>query len=55
MAGHGRVAAAKLLGMATVPCLRPDHMTEAQKRAYVIAAALLHKAGWGIHLVNPVW
>lgn len=37
LAGHGRVEAAKALGLKTVPCLRQDQMTEAEKRAYVIA------------------
>src|SRR5438270_394632 len=37
LAGHGRIAAAKLLGMDCVPCLRIENMTAAQKRAYVIA------------------
>ncbi|MBM0203747.1 ParB N-terminal domain-containing protein [Micromonospora sp. STR1s_5] len=37
LAGHGRVEAAKLLGLSTVPTLRIEHMSEAQKRAYVIA------------------
>jgi ParB-like chromosome segregation protein Spo0J len=37
IAGHGRVLAAHLLKLATVPCLRLTHLTEAQKRAYVIA------------------
>lgn len=37
LAGHGRVKAAKLIGMASVPCVRIEHMTEAQKRAYVLA------------------
>src|SRR4051812_31852119 len=37
LAGHGRVAAAKLLGLAEVPCLRIEHMSAAEKRAYVIA------------------
>ncbi|SHL76358.1 DNA modification methylase [Paracoccus solventivorans] len=37
LAGHGRVEAAKLIGMTTVPCVRIEHMTEAQKRAYVLA------------------
>lgn len=37
LAGHGRVEAAKLIGMATVPCVRIEHMSEAQKRAYVLA------------------
>jgi hypothetical protein len=37
LAGHGRVAAAELLGLKSVPCLRVENMTPAQKRAYVIA------------------
>ncbi|WP_171104075.1 DNA methyltransferase, partial [Ruegeria sp. HKCCD7255] len=47
LAGHGRVAAAKLLGMDHVPCLRFEHMTEAEKRAYVLADnKLALNAGW---------
>src|SRR5215217_3921957 len=37
LAGHGRVAAAKLLDMAEVPCLRLERMSPAEKRAYVLA------------------
>ncbi len=37
VAGHGRVAAAKLLGLETVPAVRLSHLTEAERRAYVIA------------------
>lgn len=37
LAGHGRVEAAKLLGMERVPCVRLSSMSDAQKRAYVIA------------------
>ena len=37
LAGHGRVAAAQLLGLESVPCLRVENMTLAQKRAYVLA------------------
>lgn len=37
LAGHGRVEAAKLLGMRNVPCLRIDHMSPQEKRAYVLA------------------
>jgi DNA modification methylase len=37
LAGHGRVAAAQLLGLRSVPCLRVENMTPAQKRAYVLA------------------
>jgi ParB-like chromosome segregation protein Spo0J len=47
LAGHGRVAAAKLLELTEVPCVRLEHMTEAQKRAYVLADnKLALNAGW---------
>lgn len=47
LAGHGRVEAAKLVGLDTVPCLRLNRMTEAEKRAYVIADnKLALNAGW---------
>ena len=47
LAGHGRVAAAKLLGLATVPCRLISTMTAAQKRAYVLADnKLALNAGW---------
>ena len=47
LAGHGRVAAAKLLELSTVPCVRLEHMSPAQKRAYVIADnKLALNAGW---------
>jgi hypothetical protein len=35
--GHGRVAAARSLRMETVPVLRIEHLTEAQKRAFALA------------------
>lgn len=34
IAGHGRVLAAKAEGLAEVPCVFVDHLTEAQKKAY---------------------
>jgi ParB-like chromosome segregation protein Spo0J len=37
VAGHGRVMAAKKLGITVVPCIRLDHLTEAQRKAYIIA------------------
>jgi ParB-like chromosome segregation protein Spo0J len=37
IAGHGRVMAATRMKLETVPCLRLSHLTEAQRRAYVIA------------------
>ncbi len=47
VAGHGRVEAAKLLGHATVPTIRLEHLTDAQKRAYILADnKLAEKAGW---------
>jgi DNA modification methylase len=47
IAGHGRVEAAKLLGLAEVPTLRLSHLSAAERRAYVIADnRLAEKAGW---------
>lgn len=47
IAGHGRILAAQKLGMDTVPILEADHLTEAQKRAYIIADnRLALDAGW---------
>ena len=47
LAGHGRVEAAKLLKLETVPCLRLEHMTAEEKRAYVLADnKLALNAGW---------
>src|SRR5580704_13432796 len=47
VAGHGRVSAAKLLGIETVPAVRLSHLTEAERRAYVIADnKLALNAGW---------
>ena len=47
IAGHGRVEAAKLLGLDRVPTLLIDHLSEAQKRAYILADnKLAANAGW---------
>jgi DNA modification methylase len=47
LAGHGRVEAARLEGFNAVPVIRFDHLTEAQKRAYVIADnKIAEQAGW---------
>ena len=35
--GHGRLAAAKRLGFDTVPCIRLDHLSDEERRAYGIA------------------
>ena len=47
IAGHGRVMGARQLGLAEVPCIRLGHLTDAQKRAYIIADnKLALNAGW---------
>lgn len=47
VAGHGRVLAAHKLGLKDVPCIEASHLTEAQKRAYVIADnRMALDAGW---------
>lgn len=47
IAGHGRLEAAKLIGMKEVPVIVLDHMTEEQKRSYIIADnKLAENAGW---------
>jgi DNA modification methylase len=52
IAGHGRIAAAKLLGLSEVPTLRLSHMSAAEKRAYVLADnRLAEKAGWDRELL----
>jgi ParB-like chromosome segregation protein Spo0J len=52
IAGHGRVEAAKLLGMQSVPTLRLSHLDPAQRRAYFIADnKLALNAGWDRELL----
>ena len=47
IAGHGRVAAAKVLGMENIPTVRLSHLNAAQRRAYIIADnKLALNAGW---------
>jgi DNA modification methylase len=47
IAGHGRVLAARKLGLTEIPCLTLAGLSEAQKRAYVIADnKLALNAGW---------
>lgn len=52
IAGHARVMAARSLGLSEVPCIRIGHLSEAQKRAYVIADnKLALNAGWDDELL----
>lgn len=47
IAGHGRVMAARKLKQAEVPCIRLGHLTDTQKRAYIIADnKLALNSGW---------
>src|SRR3954471_8386055 len=53
VAGNGRVAAAKTLGLAEVPSVRLSNLTEAEIRAYVIADnKLAENAGWDRNLLG---
>ena len=53
IAGHGRVTAAKEEGITEVPCVFADHLTEAQKKAYIIADnRMAMDAGWDEELLR---
>ena len=52
IAGHGRVMAAKELGIETVPCVFIEGLTEEQRRAYILADNRLGELGeWDMELV----
>jgi ParB-like chromosome segregation protein Spo0J len=52
IAGHGRVMAATRMKLETVPCLRLTHLTDAQRRAYVIADnRIALSSGWDSELL----
>lgn len=53
IAGHGRLKGAELLSIEEVPTVELGHLTEAQKRAYILADnRLAEKAGWDDHLLT---
>lgn len=53
IAGHGRLSAARKLGMASIPVIMLDHLSAAQKRALVIADnKLAMNAGWDMELLS---
>lgn len=53
IAGHGRIMAAKEEGIIEVPCVFADHLTEAQKKAYIIADnRMAMDAGWDEELLR---
>jgi len=47
IAGHGRVMAAQSLGLETVPCIRLGHLSDTQRRAYILADNRLAEIGGG--------
>ena len=53
IAGHGRILAAREEGITEVPCVFADHLTEAQKKAYIIADnRMAMDAGWDEELLR---
>lgn len=53
IAGHGRVMAAKEEGIGEVPCVFADHLTPAQKKAYILADnRMAQDAGWDEELLR---
>ena len=53
LAGHGRLAAAKDMGLAEVPVIVLDHLTPTQRRAYILADnQLALNAGWDTELLQ---
>jgi hypothetical protein len=52
IAGHGRLVAAKAAGLTEVPCVVLSHLTDAQRRAYILADnQLAERAGWDRELL----
>jgi DNA modification methylase len=53
LCGHGRFYAAQKLGLKKVPCVKEEYLTDAQKRAYIIADNQLSlNAGWDEDLLS---
>lgn len=53
IAGHGRIMAAKEEGLSEVPCVFAEHLTDAQKRAYILADnRLALNAGWDEEMLS---
>lgn len=53
LCGHGRYYAAQKLGLEKIPCIQEEHLTEAQKRAYILADnKISQNAGWDEELLK---
>lgn len=52
LAGHGRLVAAQKLGLGEIPCVRLDHLSPDERRAYVLADnKLALNAGWDVEIL----
>jgi len=53
IAGHGRLMAARKLSLDTVPCIELAHLSEAQRKAYILADnRLAMNSGWDTELLS---
>ena len=53
LCGHGRYYAAQKLGLEKIPCIQEEYLTEAQKRAYILADnKISQNAGWDEELLK---
>jgi DNA modification methylase len=53
IAGHGRVAAARKLNLSQVPCIRLEHLSETQRKAYILADnRIALNSGWEADLLS---
>ena len=53
IAGHGRVAAARKLNLTEVPCIRLEHLSETQRKAYILADnRIALNSGWEADLLS---
>jgi DNA modification methylase len=53
IAGHGRLMAAKKLGIVEVPCIVLDHLTDTQRKAYILADnRIAQNSGWDTTLLS---
>jgi len=53
IAGHGRLAAARKLGLKEIPCIRLEHLTETQRKAYILADnRIALNSGWETELLS---
>lgn len=50
--GHGRFEACKKLHFETIPCVRLDHLTDEERRAYTLAHNKVAESGWDFSLVD---